>query len=267
MLSSGSNDAKFEQYAYNEKIKVVRNMIIKECQLGRGKRDVVDQVENIKLDALKSLFDKLSRILSECRMKKVSEAGTTSSQNQRTVKTTEPTSKVNPIDTTSNKNPIKVTTTEIDTTSSLFTLSTKSPNVAECQSAVNLTGPWRKDNQGKKLNAGNSKSGCDTLTMIKTNRPWFRLTGAAGNMILDTCPPDYSCGTLAGLWTDDVMPSAVGVKKNISVYASWQNNCRQYIRTAAVIRCSAQIPNDFVYQYTDLSTACYLSFCGMTKNQ
>lgn len=81
---------------------------------------------------------------------------------------------------------------------------------------------------------------------------------------MNKCVPFKSCGTLGALWSDDAMPSQVGLVTQIRVYAKYlsDDDCRYYAKKASVMRCSEN-PNDFVYRY-DAEEFCYVGFCGMS---
>ena len=148
----------------------------------------------------------------------------------------------------------------METTQSTTTEATTTalPYPEECQNAINLTEAWRADNRGSKLNERNI---CDPQTMIDSGRPWFRFTNAAGNRLLNSCPPDNSCGTLVGMWSDVNMPGDVGVVAHITVYGLLISDCRLFQKNASVMKCSLS-PNDYVYKYDD-DVECDLGFCGM----
>ena len=139
------------------------------------------------------------------------------------------------------------------------------PQPAECESAIDLIEDWRQDHDASNIQPNGYN--CDLRDMNNNypERPWFRFSGAAGNMMLDTCVLGYSCGTHAAMWTDDPMPSEVGVSTEISAYASWTGNCRWQTKSVLVMRCSHDTDYDFIYQYNEASTSCSYSFCGMTK--
>jgi len=139
---------------------------------------------------------------------------------------------------------------------------TSKPLPLECQTATNLTESWRADNKGMRLRPNNTVI-CDTGTMIANGRPWFRFAGKAGNKLLDTCPPPDSCGSHSGIWSNDTMPSEVGVATQVRAYGSWLRGCYQHPIYIRVMGCSTPSQHDFIYQYADTSTACHYSFCGM----
>ena len=155
---------------------------------------------------------------------------------------------------------VSTTTFQQTTTTTLKpTTSTTAPQPVECLNAINLTESWRSDNKGRKLNRGNN---CDSPDMKNNGRPWFRFTGPAGNQLLNTCPPENSCGTIAGIWSDAAMPTMIGAVTNITAYGSWNGGCKEFPKSVSVVRCSDSIA-DFVYKYNSYSYSCNHGFCGM----
>ena len=91
--------------------------------------------------------------------------------------------------------------------------------------------------------------------------------------MLNKCPKRCSCGTYAGMWTDEDMPTAIGISTNVTAYASYSldysNNCRYATTQVEVMRCSL-INHDFIYRYINNTyynikypDICDLAFCGM----
>ena len=91
--------------------------------------------------------------------------------------------------------------------------------------------------------------------------------------MLNTCPKWYSCGTVAGMWTDEAMSNAIGVPTNVTTYGSassdYTGNCKDFTIQVEVIRCSIA-DNDFIYRHisnsiygTRYPETCDLAFCGM----
>lgn len=152
----------------------------------------------------------------------------------------------------------KLSTSTTPTTTST-TARTGRLNPQECHRAVALTDSWRRDINGSGLNAG--KYNCDTRWMIESGRPWFRFSGEAGNHLLNSCPPQFSCGTNVGLWSDEPMPGNIGIVTAITAYGSFYKNCKQFNKSVSVIRCSYAL-GDFVYRY-DGDEHCDFGFCGM----
>ena len=139
------------------------------------------------------------------------------------------------------------------------------PPPAECQSAINLTEYWRNVNAGTDIRPPGGLN-CDVREMNDNyaGRPWFRFAGAAGNMMLNSCPPSKSCGTNGGMWTDEGMPSVVRKSIEVSAFASYGDNCKYGFRSILVMRCSYDTDHDFIYQYNEDTTSCFYSFCGMS---
>lgn len=137
----------------------------------------------------------------------------------------------------------------------------------ECENAVNLTESWRLDHNASDIkptinNHNQYWYNCDSEDMIKAGRPWFRFSESAGNKLADWCIPHDSCGTSVSLWSDDTMPSDVGVVTAFSVYGEYEGNCKNWAFNASVVRCS-DAAGDFAYKYDD-DYGCFLGFCGMT---
>ena len=140
-----------------------------------------------------------------------------------------------------------------------------------CQQAKTYKDSWRKDHGGRSIRPGGAYSygghKCDF-----GDRPpkWFRFSGAAGNRMLNKCPPIRSCGTLYPYWTDAKMPSQVGVETTVYVYGSGGvqigsvllGNCKVFRRKLKVMRCSTKA-NDFIYKPYDSLGTCAEAFCGM----
>ena len=133
--------------------------------------------------------------------------------------------------------------------------------VDECLLAINLTEIWRADHNGNGLRRKDGQLNCDTEPMVKQGRPWFRFSGAAGNRLLDSCPPINSCGTIDGMWSDEVMPKRKGEIRQINVFASAGYQCKRFTYKLKVKKCSRR-RHDYVYRYLG-DSHCYLSFCGM----
>ena len=126
---------------------------------------------------------------------------------------------------------------------------------------------WRNVNAGTGIRPTGGHN-CDTRDMNDNyaERPWFRFARDAGNMMLNSCPSSSSCGTHAGMWTDEEMPSAVGESIVISVYGSYSNKCKYGTWSILVMRCSNDTDYDFIYQYNEDATSCSYSFCGMSQS-
>ena len=57
------------------------------------------------------------------------------------------------------------------------------------------------------------------------------------------------------------MPGDVGAVAHITVYGSWKSDCKDFSKSASVMKCSLA-QNDFIYKYDDDGKYC-LGFCGM----
>ena len=134
----------------------------------------------------------------------------------------------------------------------------------ECQTAINLTEYWRRDNNGSYLKPDGAYH-CDLQDMINdyAERPWFRFTGYAGKMMLHSCPPYYSCGTRGGLWSNEAMPSEIGEVMATNAFGSWGGTCKNLWVPILVMRCSDDFLYDFIYKLNVSSVSCPYSFCGM----
>ena len=91
-----------------------------------------------------------------------------------------------------------------------------------------------------------------------------------GTSMLNRCPPIMSCGTETAYWTNDMMPTAIGIPSHINVYGSVDLGtgelCKSYIVPAEVVRCSLDTDFDLVYKisnYTYDGKGCSAAFCGM----
>ena len=135
----------------------------------------------------------------------------------------------------------------------------------ECQLAVNLTEYWRSAHKGTNIQQ-EGRYHCDTKNMTDLGRPWFRFTGSAGDMLLDRCPPENSCGAYAGLWTDSDLPSVVGVEVKAEIYGSSFQGCKWAKSSVSVMRCSNDNSIDVVYKYTGENLGCSFAFCGMSNS-
>jgi len=190
--------------------------------------------------------------LSECRQEPVSTTTVTPASTRMSTPTS-----------TSTITSASTVTSASTSTSTVIVESTTTskPLPLECQTATNLTESWRADNEGMRLTANNSTA-CDLRQMVANGRPWFRFAGKAGNKLLDTCPPPYSCGSDIGFWSNATMPSEVGVATQVTVYGSWTDGCFQFPIYIRVMRCSTPSHHDFIYQYAG-EDVCHYSFCGM----
>lgn len=198
-------------------MKILHELLKAECpdHLSRYKRDVATDAIKAKHEVDTILYERMIRMLVECRKSKLVDDNQLSSNSSGTILPTSSTAQI-----------------------------------SECLTAINLTEPWRQFHNGSGYKP-DGKSNCDTSTMIGNGRPWFRFTGMAGNTMLDHCIPDYSCGSSATIWTNAAKPSEVGVKMATIVYVSWANRCKSDTQSAEVIRCS-DATYDLIYRYNDI---------------
>ena len=89
---------------------------------------------------------------------------------------------------------------------------------------------------------------------------------ATGEMMLNKCPEQHSCGTVHGLWTPEEMPKAIGIKTTIIAYTASNINCKHGWKKVDVIRCSWDTSHDFIYKYIGGNELeCSHAFCGMNS--
>ena len=104
----------------------------------------------------------------------------------------------------------------------------------------------------------------DTVSLVtQVGHHWFRFSGAAGTHMLDSCPKRNSCGTFYPYWTDERMPSQIGVEATVKVYGVNDGNCKKYSLSVEVMRCSWNTPHDLIYKHTNYQYICGSAFCGM----
>ena len=259
------------------------------------KRGLIGAEAEQELEVEKTLFIKLRDMLIKCKKSKLNVTTTTTASKtgprpttqsatmkMTTTSTPNPTTTVSSTTATTTTPTTTPSTTTPSTTTSSTTTSTTTPTtklstatpvslLAACQSAINLPDSWRMDHSGSSITpiAGERNDGTDR--MIKQGRPWFRFSGSAGNMMLNHTVPENSCGTHLVLWSNNTMPSAVGVETPIKVYGDYNdptsdgNRKRGYTLSASVMRCS-HYSGDFVYRYTEAkedTRGCCWGFCGM----
>ena len=81
----------------------------------------------------------------------------------------------------------------------------------------------------------------------------------AGSRLLNTPPKEFSCGTKTPFWSDNAMPSKVGVVKEIDIYG---DASKLLVRPLLVVKCSS---NDFVYRYVgEYNETCTMAMCAMS---
>ena len=160
----------------------------------------------------------------------------------------------------------ELTSTPLTSTSEKLTTPATIPiQPVECQQAVNYTQSWRRDYKGSEIRPGGlHSSGGHACDLNINSTQWFRFSGAAGTHMLDSCPKWLSCGTVYPYWTDERMPTIVGVEATVLVYGTSRSNCKGYTNKVQVMRCSWDSPNDLIYKYNSRYTGkCATAFCGM----
>ena len=218
---------------YKERVKVLHEMLRAECkdvQLSRMRRDLSSDVSKTQQEVEIILYERMTRMLIECRSSLKSTKDTTGTEVE--------------------------TTTEATTT-------TVPEEVENCQSAINLTESWRQHSAIYKVN---NDWECDTKKMVENGRPWFRFTGSAGNILSDHCKNQFSCGTKSPMWSDAEMPTEVYKQATVIAHVSHAGNCKFSTREISVIRCSTDTSYDLVYRYLG-NDQCFLAFCGMNKEE
>ncbi|XP_067933925.1 oncoprotein-induced transcript 3 protein-like [Watersipora subatra] len=136
----------------------------------------------------------------------------------------------------------------------------------ECLTATNLTESWRMDISGSGIKPGGPNSFDEYACDLNIDLQWFRFTGDAGNRMLNTCPPMFSCGAMMPYWSDEPLPTEVGVKTDMVAYESWYPGhvCKFFAKAMYVMRCSHDTDYDVIYKYRSAHKKdCYQSFCGM----
>ena len=281
---------------YEVKIRVLHEKLLRECPARRKSKRQVDTSNPFLLEVLKETFAELFKELVECKQKSSTlgieniTLATTSSvdllqtskppptettalevQPTTTCKTEHTITDITPMTTTEQETTVLTTTyeesvtTTQDVRSSTHVATTTGPALPqECQQAVNYTQSWRRDHLGSFLRPGgpNSKDSfaCD---FGASSSQWFRFSGAAGTHMLDSCPEFLSCGTAYPFWTDERMPTQIGVEAIVKVYGV-DAGCKGLIRSVKVMRCSWNSPHNLIYkQTTNLNSTCQYAFCGM----
>ena len=109
----------------------------------------------------------------------------------------------------------------------------------------------------------------EDLGILDGGRTWFRFTGAAGNLLKNTCPGVNSCGSTGAFWSDSPLPTRVGETVNITFYESYFANngaskCRvnDFEGRGEASRCSSE-RGGVVYKLYDAMTGSEDTFCGM----
>ena len=87
--------------------------------------------------------------------------------------------------------------------------------------------------------------------------------------MLNKCPRGYSCGTSLPVWTDEPMPTIIGIPTIITAYGSASLNyitkCKIFTTQVEVMRCSLTTDHDLIYRYRGIHVdSCSTAFCGMS---
>ena len=226
---------------YRAHISVIYDLIAEECpsKMHEFRRQLTVEDRQNHLKVYTQLYKDLLKELVECRKPKG--------------RTTEQTTSMQHLPTTTVKQQQTTSETPI-----------------QCRTARNLTESWRADPVGSDFKPGGLHSSiygyaCD---FHKDFSQWFRFTGKAGNKMLDFCPERYSCGTQIPFWTDEPMPTAVGVETEIKAYGVYLFKCKMWSENIKVMRCSWDVTDDFIYKQTaNVEHNCQQAFCGMFSRQ
>ena len=236
-----------ELNSYKDRVRIIYSLLAEECPDWRKhdiqKRSVM--ISSDHLDVEKRLYNELMDELIQCR-----ELNTQTTKERTTTSTT------------STSTTTSTTSTATSTTATTPTTTTELPDPIECHNATNFTQHWRLEHRAQNLKPGGEHSfgdyACDYYTL-----QWFRFIGAAGQRMLDRCPPAESCGTYMPLWTDIQLPDKVGERAEGQFYVSYDGHCKHMTHNLSVIRCSEE-PADVVYLHHYAPRGdCWAAFCGM----
>jgi len=121
----------------------------------------------------------------------------------------------------------------------------------QCLGATNLTEWWREYTNDRTLKPGGALSWYGYACDIRPDLQWFRITGNAGQRILNFCPKMFSCGTKWPIWSDGKLPERVGEVSEVNAYEAGYFTCTDNIRRLRVVRCSEEADFDVVYQFVE----------------
>ena len=236
-LLHGSQNRELERY--KERVKLLHTVLLNECKQGntsRMRREIISSSLNMAREEMeKLLYERMLRMLIDCRKQKLS------------TKLTQKTTQITSTKLTKKTTQLTSTTTEL-------------PLLAQCILAINFTESWRLDHKGSKIRPDGTYN-CDTRQLSSRKGTWFRFSASGGTHLLESCPPDYSCGSQIGFWSDEAKPKLeTGHFTKVKVYGSWVRECKQYEIDLTVGKCSER-PNDYIYQYNG-DSMCGDSFCG-----
>ena len=100
------------------------------------------------------------------------------------------------------------------TTTTTTPKTTTVPLPPQCTSpaTLNLTESWRNNYNDTDLRN-------EDINILLPGVTWFRFTGAAGNLLRNSCPPSgYRCGSEGGYWSASPLPTQPGETVNITFY-------------------------------------------------
>ena len=214
-----------------------------------GKRDLRGlHSHTMKME--RKIFQHMQQLFAEC-YSDVTTGGVTSiisastepqtpSETTAIFKTTESTTtRSTPITTA----PTSTTATTTTATTTPKPATTSIPLPVQCTSSatLNLTESWRNNYSDTDLRY-------DDIKILLPGVTWIRFTGAAGNLLRNSCPPSgYSCGSIGGYWSDSPLPTRVGETVNITFYEKWiAGSCddNSGAQTGRATRCSADRGGD-----------------------
>ena len=156
---------------------------------------------------------------------------------------------------------MSTTTTPITTITTEPTTTTSIPLPSQCTSSatLTLTESWRNNYSGP-------DPGNDDINILLPGVIWFRFTGAAGNLLKNTCPTKYSCGSSGAYWSNSLLPTRVGETVSITFYESYSRNsasgCNYGAHRGRATRCSAD-RGGVVYIMDEVMDSEDDTVCGM----
>ena len=125
------------------------------------------------------------------------------------------------------------TTTPTTTTPTTTTTSTPLPSQCTSSSTRNLTESWR--NNSPILSSYHKDTG-----ILDGGRTWFRFTGAAGNLLKNSCPGVHSCGSDGPYWSDSPLPTTIGQTISIDFYERNGGTCKNVHYKGRATRCTKE---------------------------
>ena len=135
------------------------------------------------------------------------------------------------------------------------------PLPPQCTSSatLNLTESWRN-------NYNNTDLRNEDGVILLAGVTWFRFSGAAGNLLRNSCPPSgQSCGSDGGYWSDSPLPTGIGETVNITFYEKYSTgSCDDNggAQIGRATRCSAD-RGGIVYIMDVTFDSSYDTVCSM----